>query len=104
MNTQTSPRFSARKKNKDLMSLLLSTDSFKKEVKAFRAKFNISENGNKADGAQEKWVVHMLPRKVEYFAELSELIRSYHRLPQNFDRHVRDYRGQSLPTIFFFLS
>lgn len=78
------------------MVLLLSTDSFKKEVKAFRAKFNIAEDGNKAKGAQEKWVVHMLPRRVEYFAELNELIHSYHLLPKHFDRHVRDYIEQGL--------
>ncbi len=90
------PRFSARKKNKDLMALLLSTESFQKEVKEFRIKFNIVKDGNSAKGEQERWVAQMIPRVHEYLKELEQLIRSYNRLPKHFDRHVRDYIEQGL--------
>jgi hypothetical protein len=94
MNNQTLPRFSARKKNKDLMRLLLSTESFQKEVKEFRTKFEIAEDGNRAQGEQERWTAHIIPRMNEYFAELEKLTRSYRHLPKHFDRHVRQYIEQ----------
>lgn len=87
------PRFSARKKNKDLMKLLLSTDSFQKEVKEFRTKFEIDEGGNRAKGKQWEWEARMVMGMPEYFPELNKLIRSYH-LPEHFDRNVRIYIEQ----------
>jgi len=77
------------------MTLLLSTDSFRKEVKEFRTKFEIAEDGNRARGEQERWLSHMIPIRTIYFEELKELTRSY-RLPKHFNRHVRDYIEQGL--------
>ncbi len=61
MNTQKTPRFSARKKNKDHMILLLSMDSFQKEVAEFRDHVGIKHGGNKG-AEQEKWLSSIAPQ------------------------------------------
>lgn len=83
------PRFSARKKNRDHMMLLLSMDTFQKEVAEFRDYIGIKPKGNKSD-EQEKWLASIAWQINEYVRAVNTLIRSY-QLPEHYHRHVRDY-------------
>ena len=66
MNTHKTPRFSARKKNKDHMTLLLSSEAFQADVKLLRERFNIHKGGNTQDGAQLAWLSLNAPQMYEY--------------------------------------
>lgn len=82
------PRFSARKKNKDHMTLLHSMDSFQTRVAALRSEFGIESGGNTKPGQQARWVETIGSRVEEYVHALNQLVPT---LPANFLRHVQWY-------------
>ncbi|OGZ05528.1 MAG: hypothetical protein A2845_05985 [Candidatus Lloydbacteria bacterium RIFCSPHIGHO2_01_FULL_49_22] len=90
MNTHKTPRFSARKKNKDHMTLLLSSEAFQADVKLLRERFNIHKGGNTQDGAQLAWLSLNAPQMYEYVKAVSDLARAY-QVPGNFGRHLKTY-------------
>lgn len=71
------------------MMLLLSMDSFQKEVAEFRDHVGIKLGGNKG-AEQEKWLSSIAPQINAYLEVVSAFIRIYH-LPENYHRHVRTY-------------
>ena len=69
--------------------LLLSMDTFQKEVEEFRDYIGIKPGGNK-NAEQEKWLTSIAWQINEYVRAVNTLIRSY-QLPEHYHRHVRDY-------------
>ena len=99
MTKQFKHNFSAKEKNKNLMKLFTTSQSFQKEVEAFRKLFKVPKK-DVSEKEYSKWLswiyndmelneqsgAHM----PKYITALNNLVRG-HNLPENFFKHVREY-------------
>lgn len=100
MTKHTYPRFSAREKNKNLMKILIATESFQDEVKSVRGLFKIPEKGLQKETEYKDWLSsvcrnmeldrHGRTRIHIYVIILNEIAKDYN-LPENFVWHMREY-------------
>lgn len=99
MTKHTYLRFSAREKNKNLMKILISTESFQDEVRSVRELFKIPKNGLREDDYKD-WLSSTCQnmeldargrtRIHIYVIILNEIAKDYN-LPENFVGHMREY-------------
>lgn len=100
MTKHTYPRFSAREKNKNLMKILIATESFQDDVKSVRGLFKIPEKGLQKETEYKDWLSsicrnmeldrHGRTRIHIYVIILNEIAKDYN-LPENFVGHMREY-------------
>lgn len=99
MTKHTYPRFSARENNRNLMKLLVTSQSFQEEIEVFRKLFKVPKH-NTPEDEYFKWLSHIcndieqdeqsgtyIPR---YVVALNNIVRGYN-LPEHFLNHVREY-------------
>ena len=86
------PLFSAKKKNKDYMLLLVTDPSFRKEVAKLREEFNIPLRGFKeySTEAAEWGQTERIMRAKEFAKEMRRIVSDY-SLPDNFGRFVEKH-------------
>lgn len=104
MNTHKMPRFSARKKNRDNMLLLVSDPAFKKLVADIRHSFEIPPEGFKTDSTYDRW----LSKNAEIYEKLTDpekrsgsafmgfmrtprLVIEEYNLPEHYTEHIRKH-------------